>query len=65
LALVGQAKSNYEIARTLSISEGTVKRHLSNIYAKLGATSRVDAVRKATSAGLMGHALDQSGRSRH
>jgi DNA-binding NarL/FixJ family response regulator len=61
LALVGQARSNHEIARTLSISEGTVKRHLSNIYAKLGATSRLDAVRKAASAGLMGHAPDQAG----
>jgi DNA-binding NarL/FixJ family response regulator len=56
LGLIGQAKTNHEIARSLSISEGTVKRHLSNIYAKLGATSRVDAVRKATSAGLLGHA---------
>jgi DNA-binding NarL/FixJ family response regulator len=31
-----------------------VKRHLANIYAKLGATSRIDAVRKATKRGILG-----------
>ncbi|MGH4000607.1 MAG: LuxR C-terminal-related transcriptional regulator, partial [Pseudonocardiaceae bacterium] len=33
--------------------EGTVKRHLTNIYVKLGAVSRVDAIRKATAARLI------------
>jgi DNA-binding NarL/FixJ family response regulator len=53
LRLVAQARSNMQIAGELFISEGTVKRHLTNIYAKLGAVSRVDAIRKATAARLI------------
>jgi DNA-binding NarL/FixJ family response regulator len=53
LGLVAQALSNGQIATRLFITEGTVKRHLTNIYTKLGAVSRVDAVRKATAAGLL------------
>jgi DNA-binding NarL/FixJ family response regulator len=53
LGLVAQALSNAQIATRLFITEGTVKRHLTNIYTKLGAVSRVDAVRKATAAGLL------------
>jgi DNA-binding NarL/FixJ family response regulator len=47
LLLVADARSNRDIATALYISEGTVKRHLANVYSKLGATSRIDAVRKA------------------
>jgi DNA-binding NarL/FixJ family response regulator len=50
LTLTAQALSNGQIASRLHISEATVKRHLTNIYAKLGAISRVDAIRKATTA---------------
>ncbi|GHF42002.1 DNA-binding response regulator [Streptomyces mashuensis] len=46
LMCVAQAMSNRQIARTLAIAEGTVKRHLRNIFDKLGATSRLDAVNK-------------------
>lgn len=53
LALVAEGMRNSQIARKLYIAEGTVKRHLSNIYAKLGAGSRTDAVRRAASAGLI------------
>jgi ATP/maltotriose-dependent transcriptional regulator MalT len=53
ITLLGQAKSSRDIARALFISEGTVKRHLTNIYAKLGAKSRLDAVRKAQELGLL------------
>jgi DNA-binding NarL/FixJ family response regulator len=52
LALVAKGMSNAQIARHLYIAEGTVKRHLTNIYAKLGVVSRMDAVNKALSAGL-------------
>ena len=53
LELVATALSNAQIAARLFISEGTVKRHLTNIYAKLHATSRVDAIKKATRAGVL------------
>ena len=53
LHLIAQALSNAQIGRQLVITEGTVKRHLTNIYAKLGAVSRVDAIRKATAARLI------------
>lgn len=48
LRLIAEARSNAEIAEELSITEGTVKRHAGAIYDKLGARSRLDAVRKAT-----------------
>jgi DNA-binding NarL/FixJ family response regulator len=47
LALAGNALSNGQIASRLHITEATVKRHLTNAYAKLNAVSRVDAIRKA------------------
>ncbi|MEU4744075.1 helix-turn-helix transcriptional regulator [Actinosynnema sp. NPDC023658] len=47
LALVGMALSNRQIGVRLRITEGTVKRHLRNIFRKLGATSRMDAANKA------------------
>ncbi len=53
LQLIALAMSNAQIGRRLHITEGTVKRHLTNIYAKLGAVSRVDAIRKATAAHLI------------
>jgi DNA-binding CsgD family transcriptional regulator len=43
LRLVAAGKSNREIATSLVISEHTVARHLQNIYAKLGVSSRAAA----------------------
>jgi DNA-binding NarL/FixJ family response regulator len=54
LRLTAQALSNGQIGTRLNITPATVKRHLTNIYAKLGAVSRVDAIRRATAAGLLG-----------
>ena len=56
LSLAAEAMSNAQIASRLYISEGTVKRHLTNVYAKLGVASRVDALNKAKAAGLIGTA---------
>ncbi len=42
ISAIKQGSSNREIASQLAISEETVKRHLSNIYAKLGVSSRLE-----------------------
>lgn len=47
LDLVAQALSNGQIAARLHLTEATVKRHLRNVFVKLGAVSRLDAVNKA------------------
>jgi len=44
--LLLQGKSNKQVALELGISNRTVEFHLSNIYAKLGVTSRTEAVLK-------------------
>jgi DNA-binding NarL/FixJ family response regulator len=47
LLLVARGMSNRNIASRLGISETTVKRHLANLYPKMGVSSRGEAVRKA------------------
>ncbi|MFF8433113.1 response regulator [Streptomyces bacillaris] len=46
MELVAQGLSNRQIGTRLGITEGTVKRHLRNIFDKLGASSRLDAVNR-------------------
>ncbi|MFD0634905.1 response regulator [Catenulispora yoronensis] len=53
LRLVAGALSNRQIASRMQVSEATVKRHLHSVFTKLGAVSRIDAVNKATAAGLI------------
>jgi DNA-binding NarL/FixJ family response regulator len=53
LELTAQALSNTQIASRLGLTEATVKRHLRNIFVKLGAVSRIDAVNKAAAASLI------------
>lgn len=53
LTLVAEALSNRQVASRLGITEGTVKRHLRNIFAKLEAVSRIDAVNRATARALI------------
>jgi DNA-binding NarL/FixJ family response regulator len=47
VVLAARGFSNHQIARELHISEATVKRHLANVYAKIGVGSRSEAVRMA------------------
>ena len=47
VVLAARGLSNHLIATELTLSEATVKRHLANIYQKIGVRSRSEAVRKA------------------
>lgn len=61
LALVARGLSNKEIARELTVSLPTVKTHVHNVLAKLGARRRADAGRLlhfAASAGETGSTVD-------
>ncbi len=51
LRLLIAGKSNKEIGRDLNLQEVTVKVHLRNVYRKIKATSRTDAVRIALQKG--------------
>ena len=53
LTLVGQGRSNAEIATLLSIAPRTAKVHVQNILSKLGATNRTEAVSLAVRQGLI------------
>ncbi len=53
LKLMAQGKSNKEIGSALFISEGTVKSHAKNIFAKMNVISRTEAVATATRRGLI------------
>jgi DNA-binding NarL/FixJ family response regulator len=53
LELLAQGLANKQIALELEISEHTVKFHVSSIYAKLGATNRMEAVRMGLQLGLI------------
>ena len=47
LALIAAGKSNSRIARDLYVSTSTVKTHVNNLYRKLGAHSRTQAIARA------------------
>jgi DNA-binding CsgD family transcriptional regulator len=47
LEALGAGRSNKEIANSLGLSPNTVKTHTTNLYAKLGVTSRTRAVNAA------------------
>jgi len=53
LRLVAAGLSNRQIAKTLSISERTVKFHVTAIFNKLGAENRAQAVALAAERGLL------------
>jgi len=47
LGLLSTGKTNSEVARDLFVSVGTVKSHTGNIYRKLGARNRAEALARA------------------
>ena len=53
LRLVARGRTNQQIARALSISASTVKRHVERIIAKLGVRDRVRAAVRAAELGLL------------
>ena len=53
LRLIAQGRTNAEIAEALVLSEHTVHRHVANILAKLGTSSRAAAVAAATERELL------------
>ncbi|HEX2787222.1 MAG TPA: response regulator transcription factor [Ignavibacteria bacterium] len=52
LVCIIKGYSNKEIADKLFVSENTVKKHLNNIYSKLGVSRRTQAISKAKELGI-------------
>ena len=53
LRLIATGLSNADAGRKLFIAPSTVKKHLENIYAKLGTRNRTQAIARAREAGLL------------
>lgn len=53
LRALAQGATNRELAASLSITPGTVRWHLSNIYGKLGVQRRTQAVARGRALGLL------------
>jgi DNA-binding NarL/FixJ family response regulator len=53
LDLIAAGLTNREIAKRLFIAHGTVKRHINNIYGKLQARHRTEAIARARDLGLL------------
>lgn len=56
LAFVAAGYPNKEIARACSVSEETVKHHLTRMFDKVGASNRLELTKVATEAGLVNEA---------
>lgn len=53
LRAIADGLTNKQIARALSIAEGTVKTHVKSLFSKLGASSRTEAVKMANARGFL------------
>jgi DNA-binding CsgD family transcriptional regulator len=53
LRLVAAGKTNPEVAAELAVSRHTLKRHLDNLFAKLGLSSRAEAAAYALREGIV------------
>ena len=53
LELIGEGRSNKEIARLLGITPETVKSHVKRIFEKLSVGKRAQAISRAQSLGLL------------
>lgn len=61
LSLISQGATNETISNTLYISQGTVKKHITNVLSKLNINSRVEAVIFANKNGyVLQNAIDKS-----
>jgi DNA-binding CsgD family transcriptional regulator len=53
LGELAAGRSNKEIAQRLNVSPNTVKTHVAQVYGKLGARRRTDAINKARELGIV------------
>jgi ATP/maltotriose-dependent transcriptional regulator MalT len=53
MSILASGKTNAEVAGDLFVSVGTVKSHTGNIYRKLGARNRAEALNRARELGLI------------
>ncbi|MCH8800103.1 MAG: response regulator transcription factor [Chloroflexi bacterium] len=58
LRLLAQGRSNSQISEELVVAEGTTRRHVANIYEKIGVANRAEATRYALREGLL--SLDET-----
>lgn len=61
LGMVAKGGSNSDLARTLWLTEQTVKFHLSNIYRKLEVSNRTEAAHRGWELGLIEHTTQAVG----
>ncbi|MEO8005134.1 MAG: response regulator transcription factor [Betaproteobacteria bacterium] len=53
LPLLAEGMPNKQIASTLGVTEGTIKQHLKELFKRLGASNRIQAVKEARRLGLL------------
>ena len=64
LAMVAAAHGNKEIARRFAVSEETIKHHLTRLFAKVGASTRLELALLATRHGIVDAAETETARRR-